>query len=88
VLDFPIINNDDPEKIHPTQKPVALMEWAIRSYTDPGATVLDFAMGSGTTGVAALRAGRSFIGIEANEEYATAARRRIENAAPLMAAAQ
>jgi len=50
--------------VHPTQKPVALMEYLIRTYTNPGETVLDFTMGSGTTGVAAANTGRRFIGIE------------------------
>ena len=85
VQDFPIINNDDPGKFHPTQKPVALMEWLIRSYTAPGATVLDCTMGSGTTGIACLNTGRSFIGIEINPEYAAAAERRIFQHEPLQA---
>lgn len=63
--------------LHPTQKPVALMEYLIKTYTLPGETVLDFTMGSGTTGVAALRTGRKFIGIELNPQYVTIAERRI-----------
>ena len=51
-------------KCHPTQKPVALYEYLIRTYTNPGETVLDFTMGSGTTGVASIRTGRNFIGCE------------------------
>lgn len=77
VIEMPIINNDDPEKKHPTQKPVDLMTWPIRSYSSPGQTVLDFAAGSGTTAVAALRAGRRFIYIEKNPEYFEIAERRI-----------
>lgn len=65
--------------IHPTQKPVALMEYFIRTYTNPGDTVLDFAMGSGTTGVAALALDRHFVGIEIDLEYFEAAKRRIED---------
>lgn len=57
------------EKLHPTQKPVGLCEYLIRTYTDEGMTVLDNCMGSGTTGVAAVQAGRSFIGIERDPEY-------------------
>lgn len=53
---------------HPTQKPVALMEYLIKTYTNEGETVLDFTMGSGTTGVAALNTGRKFIGIELDED--------------------
>jgi site-specific DNA-methyltransferase (adenine-specific) len=63
--------------IHPTQKPVALMEYLIRTYTDAGDTVLDFTMGSGTTGVAAKTLGRSFIGIELDPDYFALASKRI-----------
>ncbi|KAF1701219.1 cytosine methyltransferase [Pseudoxanthomonas kaohsiungensis] len=62
---------------HPTQKPVALMEWLIKSYSNPGHTVLDLTMGSGTTGVAAARTGRHFIGFELSAQYMAIARRRI-----------
>lgn len=55
--------------VHPTQKPVALMDYLIRTYTNEGDTVLDNCMGSGTTGVAARQAGRRFIGIERDEKY-------------------
>ena len=61
---FDVINNDNPEKVHPTQKPVDLFAYLVRTYTNPGAVVLDFAMGSGTTGVACLREGRVFVGID------------------------
>ena len=63
--------------LHPTQKPVALMEYLIRTYTNRGDTVLDNCMGSGTTGVAAKRLGRHFIGIENDPEHFETARRRI-----------
>lgn len=85
VIDMAIINNDDPDKAHPTQKPVALMEWLIRSYTTPGDTVLDIAMGSGSTGVAAQMLGRSFIGIELEPEYVAVAQHRINPPAPMLA---
>lgn len=62
---------------HPTQKPVALMEWLIKTYSNPGHTVLDLTMGSGTTGVAAARTGRNFIGFELDAQYMAIARRRI-----------
>lgn len=55
--------------VHPTQKPVALLEMLIRTYTDHGETVLDCCMGSGTTGVASVRAGRKFIGFELDAGY-------------------
>ncbi len=66
---------------HPTQKPVALMEYLVRTYTNPGETVLDFCMGVGTTGVAALRSGRNFIGMELDADYFTIADKRISDAA-------
>jgi site-specific DNA-methyltransferase (adenine-specific) len=64
-------------RVHPTQKPVALMEYLIRTYTNAGDTVLDFTMGSGTTGVAAKNLGRSFIGIELDPDYFALASKRI-----------
>jgi site-specific DNA-methyltransferase (adenine-specific) len=68
----------DTTHFHPTQKPIALMEYLIRTYTEPGETVLDFTMGSGTTGVAAMKAGRRFVGIELDPEYFSIACKRIE----------
>jgi hypothetical protein len=62
--------------LHPAQKPVALMEYLVRTYTDPGGAVLDNAMGSGTTVVAALRAGRSAVGIERDPSFFEIASRR------------
>lgn len=59
----------DKEKMHPTQKPVALMEYLVRTYTNPGDVVLDNCMGSGTTGIACLNSGRVFVGIEKDEKY-------------------
>lgn len=66
--------------LHPTQKPVALMEYLIRTYTNEGETVLDFTMGSGTTGVACVNTGRNFIGIERDEGYFKIAQDRIRAA--------
>lgn len=66
--------------LHPTQKPVALMEYLIRTYTNEGDTVLDNCMGSGTTGVACVNMSRRFIGIERDEKYFEIARSRIEAA--------
>ena len=65
--------------LHPTQKPVALMEYLIKTYTNEDETVLDFTMGSGTTGVAAKNLGRDFIGIELDENYFNIAKGRINN---------
>jgi len=63
--------------VHPTQKPVALMEYLIKTYTNEGDTVLDFTMGSGSTGVACKKLGRNFIGIELDEGYFNIAKERI-----------
>ena len=68
-------------KLHPTQKPVALMEYLVRTYTHEGETVLDNTMGSGTTGVACVKSGRKFIGIEKDAKYFDIACKRIEEAA-------
>lgn len=65
-------------KVHPTQKPVALMDYLIRTYTNEGDTVLDNCMGSGTTGVACKNTGRNFIGIERDPAYFEIARKRVE----------
>ncbi len=71
---------------HSTQKPVGWMEYLIRTYTQEGETVLDFTMGSGTTGIAAKQTGRKFIGIEKKSSFFEVACRRIrENAGPLFA---
>ena len=67
-------------RLHPTQKPVALMEYLIKTYTNENETVLDFTMGSGTTGVACKNLNRDFIGIELDENYFNIAKRRIEEA--------
>ena len=74
VLDF---SNSNRNLLHPTQKPVALMEYLIKTYTNEGETVLDFTMGSGTTGVACKNLSRSFIGIEKDEDYFKIASERI-----------
>lgn len=69
----------DKGKVHPTQKPVALMEYLIKTYTSESETVLDFTMGSGTTGVACINTNRSFIGIEMDDKYFNIAEERILN---------
>lgn len=77
-----IISNikTDKNKQHPTQKPVALMEYLIKTYTNENETVLDFTMGSGSTGVAAKNLNRNFIGIEMDSNYFDIATERIQNA--------
>lgn len=64
--------------LHPTQKPVALIEYLIKTYTNEGETILDSCMGSGTTGVACVNTNRKFIGIEMDEKYFNIAQSRIE----------
>jgi site-specific DNA-methyltransferase (adenine-specific) len=71
---------DNSKNVHPTQKPVALMEYLIRTYTKEGDVVLDNCMGSGTTGMACANTGRKFIGIERDEKYFDIAKSRIEQA--------
>lgn len=96
VADQPIVNQgtrfpgsvlrfNQERGLHPTQKPVALMEWLIRTYSNPGDRVLDITMGSGTTGVAALNTGRCFTGMELSPSYFEVAVRRLQDAAPLTA---
>ncbi len=73
IVEIPVVNNDgssaDGKKTHPTQKPIELMDYFIKTYSNEGDVVLDFCMGSGTTGVSAKRLNRAFIGIELNEGY-------------------
>ena len=68
----------DKEKIHPTQKPVALIQYLIRTYSNEGDTILDNCIGSGTTAIAAIRENRNFIGFELNKEYYDKACKRIQ----------
>ena len=72
-----ISNANQKNKVHPTQKPVTLMEYLIKTYTNENETVLDFTMGSGTTGVACKNTNRKFIGIELDEEYFKIANKRL-----------
>jgi site-specific DNA-methyltransferase (adenine-specific) len=76
VLDFA----SDGNTVHPTQKPVVLMEYLIKTYTNESEVVLDFTMGSGTTSVACMNTGRRFIGIERDENYFAIAEKRIMDA--------
>jgi site-specific DNA-methyltransferase (adenine-specific) len=70
---------NDSKPVHPTQKPVALMEYLIRTYTNEGDTVMDNCMGSGTTGVACVNTGRRFIGMEQDAKYFEIAQKRIHD---------
>ena len=80
IVTFSQGRSPDDIPLHPTQKPLALAEYLIRTYTNPGDTVLDNCMGSGTTGVACVNTGRSFIGIEKDPAYFAIAERRIQEA--------
>ena len=68
----------DGRKLHPTQKPVVLMEYLIKTYTNENETVLDFTMGSGTTGLACMNTKRNFIGIERDDKYFDISVKRIK----------
>ena len=73
-----IFNQVLKDRVHPTQKPVALLEYLIKTYTLEGETILDFTMGSGSTGVACKNLNRKFIGIERDPEYFEICKKRIE----------
>ena len=74
------IGNMRKGRLHPTQKPIELLEYLIKTYTNEGEAVLDFTMGSGSTGVACVNTNRHFIGIELDEGYFNIAKKRIEEA--------
>lgn len=78
--DVLFFENSNYKSLHPTQKPVPLLEYLIRTYTNEGETVLDNCMGSGSTGVAAVNTNRNFIGFELDEHYFEIAKKRIEEA--------
>lgn len=78
VLVFDVLSRR--ERVHPTQKPVNILEHLIKTYSNPGETVLDNCMGSGSTGIACINTGRRFIGIERDNNYFQIAKGRIENA--------
>jgi site-specific DNA-methyltransferase (adenine-specific) len=81
ILQIPAVNSNGKEKVnHPTQKPVALFEYLIKTYTQPGEIVLDNCAGSGTAAIASLNTGRFFIGIEKEPKYVEIARKRVEQA--------
>ena len=77
ILKFNVVPNRK-GKLHPTQKPVELCEWLIQTYSNPNDVVLDFTMGSGSTGVACINTNRNFIGIELDKKYFEIAKKRIE----------
>jgi site-specific DNA-methyltransferase (adenine-specific) len=79
-VSFVYFSNSNKNKLHPTQKPVALCEYLIKTYSNEGDTVLDNCMGSGTTCLAAKNLNRGFIGIEKEEKYYNIAKKRLEYA--------
>lgn len=83
VLYFPVVNNDDPARIHPNQKPVELCEYLIKTYTNSGEMVLDNCSGSGSTAEACISCGRNFIAIEQDAEYVMMSQERLKYVQPL-----
>lgn len=79
ILKFPVVNNDSKDKIHPTQKPIKLFEFIIKTYTNEGMLILDSCVGSGTTCIAAKNTNRLYIGIEKDKHYYGLAINRINN---------
>lgn len=77
LLKFSVINNDSSEKTHPTQKPVELFEWLVKTYSNEGMVILDNCIGSGTTAVACINTKRNFIGIEMDQNYFDMANKRM-----------
>lgn len=82
LLEFTQVGTNGGKRFHPTQKPIALLEYLIKTYTNENETVLDFTMGSGSTGIACLNTNRNFIGIEKDDNYFQIAKDRIENHVP------
>lgn len=80
VLEYINEAKSNKNRLHPTQKPVALLEYLVKTYTNEGDIVLDNCMGSGSTGIACINAGRKFFGIELNDKYYEIAKQRIDNA--------
>lgn len=78
ILEFNVVPNRN-GKLHPTQKPVDLLEWLVKTYSNEGETVLDNCMGSGSTGEACIKTNRKFIGIELDDKYFEIAKNRLEN---------
>jgi site-specific DNA-methyltransferase (adenine-specific) len=78
ILKFNVVNNDNPDKIHSAQKPIELLEYLIRTYTNEGDLILDNAMGSGNTCIAARNLKRDYIGIEKYQDFFLDAQEKIE----------
>ena len=79
VQKFPVINNDNKEKWHPTQKPVGMIEYFIKTYSNENDIILDNCMGSGSTGIACFNSNRKFVGVEIDKEYYEMAKARIDD---------
>lgn len=78
ILYFPVVNNDDPERIHPNQKPVELCEYLVKTYTNDGETVLDNCSGSASVAAACISTNRNFIAIEKELEFVMKSRKRLQ----------
>lgn len=83
-LYFPVVNNDDPSRIHPNQKPIELLRYFIETYTNEGETVLDNCSGSGSTAEACLSCNRNFIAIEQDWVFVRKSRERLQVIQPVM----
>ena len=88
VQKFPVINNDNPLKFHPTQKPVGMIEYFIKTYSNENDVILDNCMGSGSTCISCINTNRRYIGIESNEEYFDMAKNWIEDHMPKLNVSQ
>ena len=77
ILEFNVVPNRK-GKLHPTEKPIELLEWLVKTYSNEGSLILDNCMGSGSTGVACINTNRNFIGIEKDEKYFQIAKERID----------
>ena len=82
VQKFPVINNDNPLKFHPTQKPVGMIEYFINTYSNENDVILDNCMGSGSTCIACINTNRKYIGIESDKDYFDTAKNWIESHVP------
>lgn len=83
-LYFPVVNNDDPSRIHPNQKPVELLRYLIETYTNEGETVLDNCSGSGSTAEACISCNRNFIAIEQEWKFVQWSRERLQCVQPVL----
>lgn len=84
VLKFSVVNNDDPGRFHPNQKPIELLQYLIETYTNPGEVVLDNCSGSGSTAEACISCSRNYYAIEQEIEYVKKSRKRLQFVQPVI----